>query len=314
MSAAAYRFAPLSDVSCAALAAFIAQREASCVSCAAQLLTQRLLVLENEPRLLCRAAENARQLPSVAYEFAAVVSGGGRELCGVIGVSPAGLVLHCLDVPESVERRRELARLCAGFFSEKKLYCISGERAASRLLEQAAALAANAEPAEIKDFFLMQQSAAASQAFSASQFAAPYVVRCCPEDEALLLPLETAFEQEEVLPRGWQLNPAAVRFKLCRALHTGAVCAVLAEDGEHFAAKAAVTAESGGWIQIGGVYTIPEYRGRRYAAALVRSLSARAEEIGKRAVLYVNEQNSAAVRAYTAAGFAASGRYRICYF
>ena len=57
MSAAAYRFAPLSDVSGAALAAFIAQREASCVSCAAQLLRQRLLVPENEPRLLCRAAE-----------------------------------------------------------------------------------------------------------------------------------------------------------------------------------------------------------------------------------------------------------------
>ena len=67
-------------------------------------------------------------------------------------------------------------------------------------------------------------------------------------------------------------------------------------------------------MQIGGVYTDPEYRGRGYAAAVVRYLSQKAVSVGKRPVLYVNEVNTAAVKAYVKAGFAAGDRYRICYF
>lgn len=302
-----YRLVPLTAVPVTALLDFLSSREKSSVGCAYQLYMQHCLPLSG--KWLCAAVQANAQLEvkPIIYHFEAVLA--ENQLCGILGISPAGLMLHCLDVPEIEESALEMRQVCAQFFLDKKLYCISGERRATLLLEAAAA-ESDRVPAETRNYFLMQMSSADTSRLKRG----PYILRCRTEDGERLFPLEAAFEQEEVLPAGWCFNPATCRLKLTRALRTSFVCGVLGDDGECFAAKGAVSAEGAHWVQIGGVYTDPEYRGRGYAAAVVRYLSQKAVSVGKRPVLYVNEVNTAAVKAYVKAGFAAGDRYRICYF
>jgi predicted GNAT family acetyltransferase len=63
-------------------------------------------------------------------------------------------------------------------------------------------------------------------------------------------------------------------------------------------------------VQIGGVYTPPEFRRRGYARAVVATslLDARAEGV-ERAILFTGEGNLPAQRAYTALGFRHIGDY-----
>lgn len=65
-------------------------------------------------------------------------------------------------------------------------------------------------------------------------------------------------------------------------------------------------------VQIGGVWTPPESRGRGYARCVVAAslLDVRAEGV-RRAILFTGDDNPAAIRAYTALGFHRIGDYRL---
>ena len=65
-------------------------------------------------------------------------------------------------------------------------------------------------------------------------------------------------------------------------------------------------------VQVGGVYTPPEARGRGYARSVVAAalLDARAECAGD-AILFTDDDNQAAQKAYRAIGFRPIGNYRI---
>src|SRR5206468_11065013 len=63
-------------------------------------------------------------------------------------------------------------------------------------------------------------------------------------------------------------------------------------------------------VQIGGVWTPPELRGRGYGRAVVAgSLLAARERNVRRAVLFADPRNTAAQRAYLALGFRIAGDY-----
>jgi uncharacterized protein len=127
-----------------------------------------------------------------------------------------------------------------------------------------------------------------------------------------LFPLQAAYEREEVVPRGTELNLAACRFALERTL---AARIVLFAELEGIAvAKANTNARSYARDQIGGVYVRPEFRGRGIATRLVAELVALLAAEGREASLFVKERNEAAIAAYRRIGFDVRGDYRISYF
>lgn len=68
-------------------------------------------------------------------------------------------------------------------------------------------------------------------------------------------------------------------------------------------------------VQIGGVWTPPELRGRGYARAVLASHLQTWRERGvTQAVLFTGDRNLPARAAYTALGFREVGRYRVCVF
>jgi GNAT superfamily N-acetyltransferase len=131
-------------------------------------------------------------------------------------------------------------------------------------------------------------------------------------DLEALCPLQAGYEEEEVLPRGAVLNPAACRLTLSRIL-SGEQSLIACLDNR-IVGKINTNAASFTCVQIGGVYVLPEYRGlgigRRMTAVFAAELRARGREL----TLFVKKTNPAAQKIYRRVGFAEAGDYRISYY
>jgi predicted GNAT family acetyltransferase len=127
-----------------------------------------------------------------------------------------------------------------------------------------------------------------------------------------ILPLQEAYEQEEVLPQGATFNADACRLNLEQIL-TGERMLV-AELGGRIIAKANTSAVAFTRVQIGGVFVHPNYRGhgiaRRLCAEMARNLIA----AGWGVSLFVKKHNRSAQRVYRSIGFRPIADYRIAYY
>jgi ribosomal protein S18 acetylase RimI-like enzyme len=124
--------------------------------------------------------------------------------------------------------------------------------------------------------------------------------------------LQAAYEKEEVLPEGSELNlPGCRRSAEYIVTRNHSFIAVL--DGKSVG-KINSNAASYNYRQAGGVYVLPEYRGRgiaqRLGAVFVRSVLAD----GKKVTLFVKKKNTTAKKLYAKLGFAVIGDYRINYY
>lgn len=133
-----------------------------------------------------------------------------------------------------------------------------------------------------------------------------------PADLAALLPLQEAYEREEVLTPIHEFNPAACRASLARALERQLIYAAV--EGGVVVGKAGTNARGFRYDQIGGVYTLPARRGRGVAAALMGALLADILSQGRRPTLFVKPSNAPALALYRGLGFEELGDYRADYF
>jgi GNAT superfamily N-acetyltransferase len=127
-----------------------------------------------------------------------------------------------------------------------------------------------------------------------------------------LLPLQEAYEQEEVLPEGAVFNPQVCRLNLRRILAEQRI--VSAELDGWTVAKANTSAASFTRYQIGGVYVHPAYRGRGIARRLCAELARELLAEGKGLSLFVKKRNAAARAVYRGVGFNVRDDYRISYY
>lgn len=236
----------------------------------------------------------------------------GRDslvLYGIVFASEAGLVLHSINAmnPSALA---EAVKLFSEFFQGRAVYCISGEAYGSRLLELAVAKAGTfPEPVERRKYLLMQF--ASRNAGGKKREEIP--VELCAESQLdKLLPLQYVYDKVEVLPANRSLDKELCRKTLLRTLLQGRVYGIRSKEG--FAAKAAVNAMSKAYWQIGGVFTLPEFRCRGYASRLARFIATKALSQGKSTVLFVRTENSPAISAYKNAGFKQCGDYTITYY
>jgi predicted GNAT family acetyltransferase len=127
-----------------------------------------------------------------------------------------------------------------------------------------------------------------------------------------LAPLQAAYEQEEVLPKGSVFSPAASRVNIANIIARGHVLA--AELGGRLVGKINISAVSFSRYQVGGVYVHPDFRGLGIARAMAAEFIASIINEGRGAALFVKKANIAARRLYLGLGFTARGNYRITYY
>jgi ribosomal protein S18 acetylase RimI-like enzyme len=127
-----------------------------------------------------------------------------------------------------------------------------------------------------------------------------------------ILPLQAAYEREEVLPQGSSFNMAACRLNLEHIFREQQI--LVAELGRQIVAKANTSALSFTRAQIGGVFVRPEYRGLGIARRLCAELAGGLKHTGWDLSLFVKKRNHSAQRVYRSIGFRPIADYRISYY
>ena len=127
-----------------------------------------------------------------------------------------------------------------------------------------------------------------------------------------LIPLQKNYEIEEVLPHAKMFNEAISKKHLSSTLKNQIT--VVAEKSGKIIAKANTNGKGFRYYQIGGVYTLPEYRNIGISTALVSYLI---ENIFPREMdvsLFVKTNNHAALKVYINLGFSRTEEFQITYF
>ncbi|MDR1388656.1 MAG: GNAT family N-acetyltransferase [Treponema sp.] len=132
------------------------------------------------------------------------------------------------------------------------------------------------------------------------------------EDFDNLLPLQIGYELEEVLPKGERLNPVMVKNNL-KGILLRFYTMIAGINGKPVG-KININAESFNYLQIGGVYVDPAYRGLGIGAAMTQRIIQDLLPCGKKFTLFVKKKNYTARRIYEKTGFVPTGNYRICYY
>jgi len=127
-----------------------------------------------------------------------------------------------------------------------------------------------------------------------------------------LFPLQKNYEIEEVLPNSEMFNEAISRKHLSMILKSQIT--VVAEKSGKIVAKANTNGKGFTCYQIGGVYTLPEYRNMGISTALVSYLIEDVFSRGTKASLFVKTNNHAALKVYTNLGFSKNEEFQITYF
>ena len=305
------RFIPVDEKKKAETLAFLAKYERTCVS----------------------LIEHVRRGESDIFS----IEGDARETLGVISVKSR--MLLCVPNARSLQNDKAFCSSLKVFLSDKKISCVNGEAEASHLIMKIFAELGRT-PLHINEYALMTLSEAALKKIEAKdkrytalskgqqtliarhtaraagekayceQFK---IVRCGIKDADVLMPLQLAYEAEEVLPPCRTQNPAVTRKNLERILKTEYVLALQNSRGET-AAKANTNAIGIRWAQIGGVYTAPDFRRKGCASLLVETLAEKIVTSNRLPVLYARNGNEGAQKAYSAIGFTKTGGFTIAYY
>ena len=275
------------------------------------------------------------------------VESDARETLGVISVKSR--MLLCIPNARSLQNDGDFYTSLKAFLSDKKISCVNGEAEASHFIMKILAEIGRT-PLHVNEYALMTLSEAALKKIQAkdkrhaavpgepqmcgmrtecaaadpiSENAAATgekaccekfkIVRCGIRDADALMPLQLAYEAEEVLPPCRTQNPAVTRKNLERILKTEYVVALQNSRGEP-AAKANTNAVGIRWAQIGGVYTAPDFRRKGCASLLVETLAEKIVASKRLPVLYARNGNEGAQKAYAALGFRKTGGFTIAYY
>jgi ribosomal protein S18 acetylase RimI-like enzyme len=198
-----------------------------------------------------------------------------------------------------------------GFLSKPPVHAVQGMFEDTEILEAALANLGY-HPAEQRNYDLMGLAKAPGEKSSGAYPRGLELRRPGFTDLEEMYPLQAGYEQEEVLPLGAVLNPAACRLALNSILSKEE--SLIACLDNRIVGKINTNATSFTRVQIGGVYVLPEYRGsgigRRMTAVFAGELMAR----GRGVTLFVKKNNQAAQKIYRQIGFEDAGDYRISYY
>ena len=139
-----------------------------------------------------------------------------------------------------------------------------------------------------------------------------FIMRCTENDMENLFEIERNYLQDEVAVRGQKVSDAEVSLRLRQILKNQLYFALISDD--RIVSKAYTNAIGKNWIQIGGVYTLFQFRQNGYAALTVSTLCKRILQAHKNISLFVKTKNLPAQQLYQKIGFTFHSDYKIVYF
>jgi predicted GNAT family acetyltransferase len=207
--------------------------------------------------------------------------------------SSTGLLLPMLS--PLIEQRRELQTLLRAL--RPVVHSIMGVGPSVDGIEELLPL----PPTTRIDYFLMSLNAGHMIPVMPHLTGALRVRRADADDAEALFPLQKGYELEEVVISPDHFSEAQCMRLLRNALRDELV--YIAELDGIPVAKAATNARGFGVDQIGGVYTVPEQRGKGFAGIVVEALLRVVFKEKKAACLFVKKRNRPALALYDRIGF-----------
>ncbi|MGP1454858.1 MAG: GNAT family N-acetyltransferase [Treponema sp.] len=239
-----------------------------------------------------------------------------KECKAIVFLTNHDILLHCIDEELPLEIVHELAHL----FLQEALACshihaIIGLRIHTVCLETVITDFFKMSFAFSQDYYLMQCSNIVRPFLDPMQVTLPFdcitVEKATVDDVASLFPLQTAYERDEVTYNGIEINPRVCKLALYAQVRKSFVYKVSVDS--HIVAKAGINAFGINCFQIGGVYTLPEWRNHGLASFLVAHMVHAHLQEKAQAIIFVKLSNQAAVQVYTKVGFKHCGLFRLTY-
>ena len=219
--------------------------------------------------------------------------------------SSGGLLLPVLSSPPA--RRQELAGLISRL--RPSVHSIMG---ITRCVEEAEGLVPVAPTRRIEYFLMTLAREGAHRLWTAPLAPGLRVRRAGPADASAILPLQEAYEKEEVLIDPAHFNEGVCLRSLVQSLREE-VMFVLERDGQPVA-KAATNARGYTVDQIGGVYTVAADRDKGFARVVMVALLREIFREKAAACLFVKKKNKPAISLYQGLGFQPVNEYTISYY
>lgn len=247
-----------------------------------------------------------------------------EEIYGIISIKKTILfLLPFVNSETETALQLDFAASFKKFYLENKFdkpVCLNGEKKGITLLLKIFA-EMEINPDQINEYSLMKleskQFLRKLKTTILSRKDDLQVIRCkkdMPEKlKSQLIQLQTEYEIEEVVPDCFEFDEASCRLRFANALRTHYVLALKTPD-EKLVAKAGTNATGFKTVQIGGVYTQKEFRGKHCATRLMETLLFRIIKMHRAAVLFVKVENQGANILYNSLGFKKIGSYSIAYF
>lgn len=139
-----------------------------------------------------------------------------------------------------------------------------------------------------------------------------FIMRCTENDMENLFEIEKKYLQEEVAISDQKISDLEVSMHLRQILKNQLCFALISDD--QIVSKANTNAIGKNWVQIGGVYTLFQFRQNGYAAHTVSTLCKRILQTRKNISLFVKTKNLPAQQLYKKIGFTFHSDYKIVYF
>ncbi len=241
------------------------------------------------------------------------------KICGVIVFSRFGHLLPYFSNLSSLSEKQKnqimlaLAEFC-NLLGDRKLFCIVGERKSAEFMESAVLSGLSKHPMNFVHYNLMEKTQPSVFCTKKELEAAKNVeiVVGTLEMRSEIFELQKAYELEEVIVQGAVFDEDASRILLNQALSKGLVY-LLKADGK-IVSKLTVNAKSDNYVQFGGIFTRPEFRGNRFAKILLDYVAGKYINSGKKISLFVKKSNEPAKKLYARCGFEQIGEFKICYY
>ncbi len=243
----------------------------------------------------------------------------GGKIAAVFSYSPGGQLLFFARGNLS-EDEKTLFRLAVGKAVENyfpKIFSVMGTSGFCSLISRIAENHLCRKARHEVDFDLMIFDEKSFEKTTKSENPAEnhenLVAECCSVNELdEIFPLQKSYELEEVVFSEKDFNEAASRLILKKNLEKKRVFA-LKKDGKIFS-KVSVNARGKNCVQVGGVFTAPDFRKQGFAKTLLLRFCRKYAENGKKIVLFVKKSNLAALSLYKSCGFKKISDYKIVYF
>ncbi|UTC67067.1 MULTISPECIES: GNAT family N-acetyltransferase [unclassified Treponema] len=238
-----------------------------------------------------------------------------KSFIGILLLAAHGVLLHCFpkEIPDDIAQH-----IKNKFLRQTEPLSVMGEKNTSIHLEKLIHQSLSLVPARFENYKLLtfktKPQAANSFCIKVSdnlnsklEFIKPPI-----EDAESLCPMEIQYNESEVLAPGVKASRESCLKLLKKRINNNALYAVK-KDGKYIA-KAGINASGFNWNQIGGVFTIPEYRNKGVGAANVITLVNDCAQYKKKCALFVKVKNPSARQMYKKIGFTESIDFRISYF